>query len=322
MTEPLPYGEAEIITYIEGFAGRSVSPMVRIGIGDDTAVLAAETSDFETLITTDQIIENTHFIRELHPPDLLGAKTLVRGLSDIAAMGGLPRWFTLSLGLPRDLDFRWIQQFIGGMFSETPTNAVPAFPLVGGDVARAPFIAAHVTVAGAVEKGRAMLRSAAKPGDGVYVSGRLGGSALGLERLLAGAGLDDAAVQRHLRPQARIALGRRLLTLGVAACMDVSDGLSTDAGRMARASGVALVIETERLPLFPEAGLERALHGGEEYELLFAAPSKLAIPESFEELPITRIGRVEPGAGLWRESARGERLPLEPEGFEHFAPNS
>ncbi|MCB9383907.1 MAG: thiamine-phosphate kinase [Bryobacterales bacterium] len=321
MTEPLPYGEAAIIAYIEGLAKECAAPQVRVGIGDDTAVLTPEDGDFEMLVTTDQVIENTHFIRDLHPPDALGAKTLVRGVSDIAAMGGLPRWFTLSLGLPREVDFHWVQQFIVGMFSETPTKAVPAFPLVGGDVARAPFIAAHVTVTGAVEQGRAMRRSAARPGDAVYVSGRLGGSALGLERLLAGTGLDDEAVQRHLRPQARVALGRELLALGVAACMDLSDGLSTDAARMARASGVALVIETERLPVFPEAGVERALSSGEEYELLFTAPRGVAVPETFDGLSVTRIGRVEAGAGVWRESGGGERRPLEERGFEHFAPS-
>jgi thiamine-monophosphate kinase len=255
-----------------------------------------------------------------HPPAALGRKTIARGVSDIAAMGGLPTWFALSLCLPSSLDFEWLEQFLQEMFSVIPTFEVQSFPLVGGDVARGPFFAAQVTVAGVAPRGRALLRSAARPGDFLFVSGRLGGSALGLERLLGvGADPQDPAVLRHTSPTPRVALGRRLLEWGVASALDLSDGLSIDALRLAEASRVSVVIEAGRIPQFPEAGLDRALHGGEEYELLFAAPPCLELPSGYQGVELTRIGRIEQGAGLWLDQG-GATVALEPRGFEHFPP--
>ena len=317
MTETLPSAEARLIELIRRHAEAGSKAGVRVGIGDDAAVLEPPPDDLEMLVTTDQVIENTHFVMDKHPPGPLGAKTLARGVSDIAAMGGRPLWFTLSLATPKDLDFEWLEQFLKGMFSVIPTLAVQAYPLVGGDVARAPFFAASVTVAGAAPRGRALLRSQAKAGDGLFVSGRLGGSALGLKRLLEGAGMGDAAVRRHCSPEARLRLGASLWHWGVRACMDLSDGLSMDAGRLAESSGVAVVIEAAKVPQFPDAGLERALHGGEEYELLFTAPQGADIPTEHEGLALTRIGRVEEGAGLWVEDGSGRR-PLRSAGFDHF----
>jgi thiamine-monophosphate kinase len=309
--------EARLIELIRRHAEAGSKAGVRVGIGDDAAVLELPPGGLEMLVTTDQVIENTHFVMDEHPPGPLGAKTLARGVSDIAAMGGRPLWFALSLAVPKGLDFHWLEQFLLGMFSVIPTNAVQAYPLVGGDVARAPFFAANVTAAGVAPEGRALLRSQAKAGDRLCVSGRLGGSALGLERLHGGAGMEDEAVRRHCAPEARLGLGSRLWEWGVRACMDLSDGLSMDAGRLAESSGVAVVIEAAKVPQFPGAGLERALHGGEEYELLFTAPEGAKIPEEYEGLALTCIGRVEEGEGLWVEDGGG-RGTLRSEGFDHF----
>lgn len=318
MTKTLPSRENALIDLIDRLSKGIASEGVRVGIGDDAAVLAPLSAAEELLVTTDQVIENTHFVMDVHPPGALGRKTIMRGVSDIAAMGGRPIWFTLSLGIPETSDFRWLEQFLVGMFSVIPTIAVQGFPLVGGDVARSPFFAAHVTVAGAISRGRALLRTAARPGDSLYVSGRLGGSALGLERLLRDrVDLSDPAVLRHTSPTARVALGQHLVEIGVKGALDLSDGLSQDALRLAEASGVSVVLEAGRIPLFPGAGLDLALHGGEEYELLFAAPASTSLPIEYLDVELTRIGRVEAGQGLWLER-EGEIAALEPKGFRHF----
>ncbi len=321
MTKTLPTRENTLIDRILGLAEGLGRTGVRVGIGDDAAVLLAGSDDEEALVTTDQVIEDTHFRRDVHPPGPLGRKTITRGLSDIAAMGGRPTWFALSLSIPADLEFEWLEQYLTEMFSVRPTLAVQAFPLVGGDVARGPFFGACVTVGGAAPRGEALLRSAARPGDELFVSGRLGGSALGFERLTAGADHRDPAVLRHTSPVARLALGQKLRELGVRAALDLSDGLSRDALRLAEASAVAVVLEAKTIPQFPGAGLERALHGGEEYELLFAAAPSVEIPAEVEGVPLTRIGRVKAGEGLWLEQS-GIRQRLEPRTFEHFAPRS
>lgn len=317
MTKTLRSRENFLIDRIQQLAASLGDRDVRVGIGDDTAVLAPPPERHEILVTTDQVIENTHFVKGVHPAPALGRKTIARGVSDIAAMGGRPVWFTLSLCLPGEQDFPWLEQYLQGMFSVIPTLAVQAFPLVGGDVARGPFFAAHVTVGGVVPAGRAMLRSTARPGDRLYVSGLLGGSALGFERLSSGAPVTDGAVLRHTEPTPRLSLGEYLRESGVTTALDLSDGLSTDALRLAQASDVAVVLEAGQIPVFPEAGLDRALHGGEEYELLFAAPSSVRLPTEYQGVPLARIGCIEAGDGLWLERD-GRREPLVPRGFEHF----
>jgi thiamine-monophosphate kinase len=311
--------ESHVIETIRQAAAALGQDGVRLGIGDDCAVLVPPAATEEIVVTTDQLIENTHFIRRLHPPAELGRKTIARGASDIAAMGARPTWFALSLCLPAELRFGWLEDYIDGLVSAISTFEVQVFPLVGGDVARGDFFAAHVTVAGAAPAGRTLRRSGARPGDAVWVSGELGGSALGLERLLAGRPIaGDAAIARHLAPTPRLALGQALMEWGATAALDLSDGLSTDTARLASASGVALTLDAERIPMFPEAGLARALHGGEEYELLFTAPASAPIPEGHRGLRLTRIGVVEAGAGLFL-TEDGARGALEPAGYRHFA---
>lgn len=307
--------ETELIRLIERLAGTAGGASLRLGIGDDAAVLASPGPDQELLATTDQIVENRHFIYDQHAPDALGHKLLVRGLSDIAAMGGEPSWFLLSLALPNRLNDSWIESFLGGLLAAREKNGAAQIALAGGDVSGADSFLAHVTVVGTIPAGQALLRSGCRAGDAVYVSGRFGGSALGLDRL--GQGADDDSTTRHLWPMARLALGRRLRELGVRAALDVSDGLSTDLGRLAQASSVRIQLDFEALPRFPEATDSQVLHGGEEYELLFSAPASVEIPQSFDGVPITRIGVAMSGSGvaLVRE---GVEAVLEPGGFEHL----
>jgi thiamine-monophosphate kinase len=269
----------------------------------------------ELLVTTDQIIENTHFIREKHPARALGHKTLARGLSDIAAMGGDPLCFLLSLCLPEWAQGPWLKQYIYGMFQLSKANKVPC---VGGDVARGERFSAAVTVAGWVRQGKALRRDGARPGDRLFVSGSLGGSALGLSRLLGGGSGQAAAVRRHLFPEPRLALGRLLGgRLKASAAMDLSDGLSMDLMRLARASGVGAEIDAAAVPVFRGASLAQALHGGEEYELLFAVRPGGRVPAAAGGVRLSCIGQVRERQGvvLRREGAVEN---LEPRGFEHF----
>jgi thiamine-monophosphate kinase len=307
--------EEAMIEQIRKAARRVTDGRIRLGIGDDTAVLRAPKGGAEILLTTDQIIENTHFIRGQHPERALGYKTLARGLSDIAAMGGVPLCFLLSLGLPEWARGFWLKQYIYGMFQLSDRKKVPC---VGGDIARGERFTAEVTVVGSVARGKALRRDGARPGDLLFVSGSLGGSALGLSRLLSGGAGRSAAVRRHLFPEPRLALGRFLGRLKASAVIDLSDGLSMDLARLARSSGVGAEIEAGAVPVFPRASLEQALHGGEEYELLFAVRPGARVPPSAGGVRLSCIGRIRQRKGVVLKTARGVES-LEPGGFQHFS---
>ena len=308
--------EEEIVSDILRQASRVPQPGVRVGIGDDAAVVAAPPRGERLLLSTDQVIEGTHFIPDLHPPRALGHKCLARGLSDIAAMGGTARHFLLSLSLPAWVDREWLRSYLGGLLKLGKLRRVP---LVGGDVARGRQFAADVTVVGAVGSRRLLRRSGAKPGHIVFVSGQLGGSALGLERLTTGEfPVSDAAIRRHLYPQPRLELGRFLRDkLRASSAMDLSDGLSTDLGRLVKSSGVGAEINENAMPRFRGASAAQALHGGEDYELLFTVPAKKKVPPSFRHIRLTRVGRIRSEPGVVLLSKSGPRA-LSPEGFAHF----
>jgi len=277
---------------------------LKLGIGDDCAIFRPRGGSEDLLFTTDLLLEDVHFRRATHSAEDVGYKALARGLSDIAAMGGAPQFCLLSLAVPRWADRAWVDGFYRG-FLRLARKA--ATPLAGGDLAVAERLACDVIVCGAVPRGRALLRGGAKPGDRIYVSGSLGGSALGLA---TGKG---RPWKRHLRPEPRLALGRFLREgLHATAAMDLSDGLSLDLNRMCTASRVSAAIE--RPPLFPGATLDQALHGGEDYELLFTLPPRRRPPARFEGIPLTRIGTV--GPAPVRILLEGEPLP--PLGFDHF----
>jgi thiamine-monophosphate kinase len=303
------------------------SAAVLLGIGDDCARLAPQ-SGYETLVTTDFTLENTHFRREWHPARSVGHRALARGLSDIAAMGGEPLAAFLSLALPEKLPRSWVEDFLRGFLSLAKKFGVT---LAGGDTAESPSgILADVVVVGRVPKGRAVLRSGARPGDGIYVTGELGGSAAVLNQLRqsgtsslgkpAGAGKLAAA---HFFPVPRIAAGCALREKRLASAMiDVSDGLSTDLAHICEESGVGALVNEHSIPRPVVAGggaLHFALHGGDDYELLFTAPRSARVPEKIAGVRVTRIGEVVKKKGMWLVDSHGQQKPLEARGWQHFA---
>lgn len=276
-----------------------------LGVGDDCAVFRPRGSIEDLLFTTDLLVEDIHFRSDRHRAPDVGWKALARGLSDIAAMGGEPRFCLVSLALAEWNDARWLDGFYGGLLELAGRDRVA---IAGGDLGRSARTTCDIVVCGAAPRGKWLRRSGARAGDAIYVSGELGGSALGL-------GLSKgAARRRHLRPEPRLALGRYLRTrLHATAAMDLSDGLSLDLHRLAKASGLAAEIEPP--PVFPGATLEQALDGGEDYELLFTTSARQAVPEKFQKLRLTRIGTMRKGrAGDVRMN--GAALP--PRGYDHF----
>ncbi|HVV47982.1 MAG TPA: thiamine-phosphate kinase [Bryobacteraceae bacterium] len=299
-------------TINEGTITERLRKLVRIppssalvtGIGDDCAIYRPRGSADDLLFTTDLFIEGVHFLRETHKAADVARKAVARSLSDIAAMGGTPAFCLASVCLPRWASERWIQDFFD-------TLAASEAILAGGDLARAETFACDVTVCGTVPRGTALLRSGARPGHEIYVSGALGGSALGL------ATNKGKARKRHLNPEPRLALGRFLREkLHATAAMDISDGLSLDLHRLCLASSVSADIVQP--PRFPGASPEQALHGGEEYELLFCVRHGTRVPAKLDGLPLTRIGVIASGAP---GEVRLEGAPLEPKGFDHFRTN-
>lgn len=268
-----------------------------LGIGDDCAIYTPR-ADEALVFTTDFTIEGIHFLRETYRAAEVGHKALARSLSDLAAMGAAPRFCLVSLALPPDATLRWVTGFYRGLGK---LAAGYGMAVAGGDLSSHDRVTIEVMACGSVPRGQAMRRDAAKVGDLVLVTGPLGQSALGLARQRG------AAWKRHKAPVARVSEGQALRKLGVRCAMDLSDGLSLDAARLAEASGVG--IELDDVPVATGATEEMALHGGEDYELLFTARPKLRTGG-------IAIGRVVRGSGVWWRG-RG----LEAQGWDHFAKN-
>jgi len=279
------------------------STNLKLGIGDDCAVYRPSPKE-DLVFTTDFLIENVHFRRETHRPSDIGYKALARGLSDLAAMGAVPRFCLLSLAIPTETP----QRFLDGIFSGllNLSDAVKC-PLAGGDLAAAPLIVCDIVVCGSVPRGQALTRSGAQPGDGIWASGKLGGSSFGF------VSQTGAAWRKHLRPEPRLEIGLKLRKKASAA-MDLSDGLSLDLSRLCRESGVAA--EIEEPPIFRGANLQQALHGGEDYELLFTASRNTKIPASIAGIAVTRLGTIVKGTP---GEVRLNGVLLPPLGYDHFA---
>jgi thiamine-monophosphate kinase len=336
-------GEKALLRHLHGRIPGGAG--VVVGVGDDAA--AIETGPF-TLLTTDSLVEGVHFRRDQAPPRLLGRKALTVNLSDVAAMGGIGRYATVSLCLPADTTLGWVDSLYDGLLERAAESGVA---IVGGNVARTegPVV---VDVALVGDAGRLLLRTGARPGDRVVVTGRLGGAAEGVRLLAEGARLGDegelaasgvwtesstaavaACLRSQLDPRPPLALARSVAERGVAlAGMDISDGLSIDLLELCTRSGVAAVIDAAAVPVDPRAaGLERArggdglslaLHGGEDYELLLAVDrgavdeiGELARVWGVEIAAVGEFGEGDPAVRL--RDARGER-PLAPEGHDHF----
>ncbi len=292
-------------------------------IGDDCAVVANAPGE-ETLITTDLCLEGTHFRREWHPADSVGHRCLTRGLSDIAAMGGVPVAAFLSLALPAALTQRWVDQFLAGLLHAARAAHVT---LAGGDISQSPTgIMADITVMGTVEAGRAIRRSGAQAGDAIYVSGELGAPVALLERMMAEPTRKYRASSypAHFYPKAQLELARFLAARQLpSAMMDISDGLSMDLRRLCQASGVGATIQENAVPVATlnrhEVELRHALHGGDEYQLLFTVPPGRRVPAVHRGTSLTLIGYITAEPDICLEHENGYTTELEPEGWEHFA---
>lgn len=297
---------------------------VLLGIGDDGALLAPPPG--ETLIVVaDTLVVDRHFPATLPAADI-GYRAAATNLSDIAAMGGEPRWATLALTLP-EMDAAWAAQFLHGLFTALDEAGVA---LVGGDTTRGP-LTITVQIIGSVPPGQALTRRGARPGDRVYVSGTLGDAAAAL-RLLAAAPADAASqwlIQRFCRPTARLALGRALRGLA-SACVDVSDGLLADLGHIATQSGCGMRLDASRLPLSdplrracaPAEHLLLAASGGDDYELAFTVPAarsaELDAALALGDAEVTCIGQVVVGEGVVLVDDSGFPITLAATGYRHF----
>lgn len=316
----MPIREKSLIAHVRRLAGAGRG--VVTGIGDDCAVLQLP-AGHQLLVTTDFTLENVHFRREWHPPEVVGWRCLTRGLSDIAAMGGEPRAAFLSLAVAANVSQKWVDRFLNGLLEAAEEFRTP---LAGGDTAQsAGGIQADIVVVGSVPGGKAVLRSGARPGDGIYVTGELGGSSAALERMRKGT-VRPADYPRHFHPTARVKVGQWLRRRGLASAMiDLSDGLSTDLSHICEESGVGAEIEAEALPLARvgrqkhRVALELALHGGEDYELLFTSARK--IPSRIGGVPVTPIGRITRATGMRLLEAEGPMRKLAARGWEHFRGN-
>jgi len=320
-------------------SARGSAAGLRLGIGDDAAIIAAVSPERELVLSCDAFIEGVHFLADRHPADSVGYKALARATSDLAAMGAKPRWFLMTLALPASRTGKWLDQFLGGM-----RRAAGRFgmELIGGDTTKADRVFVSITVGGETARERAITRAGAKPGDAIYVGGVLGAAQLGLLMVKSGmraaAGRAGGALRAHLYPRIRVKLAEWLAGERVASAMiDISDGLSTDLGRLCAACGVGARIWAGRIPCVripitlrdrgPTAlrrldPLKLALDGGEDYELLFTVSRKnetrLRRAPGFAEM--RRIGEIVRGRGMILFDNDDKPRKLRPGGWDPFRP--
>jgi thiamine-monophosphate kinase len=300
-----------------------------VGIGDDAAVIYHR-GHSEWVVTTDAFLENVHFLPGVHPPQVIGYKALARATSDLAAMGARSRFFLLGLALPASRTGKWLDDFLDGMAS-----AARRFSLVlaGGDTTRYPSIALNLTVLGEIDPGQAILRSGARPGDLICVSGTLGEAELGLQlvkRRLHKQKRWKNLLKKQFHPEPRLALGQWLATHKRATAMiDTSDGLSTDLAHICKASRVGAQVWSEAIPTVAvpkqlrKLGLDPlslALDGGEDYELLFTVPKRLAkrLPRKVRGVSLTIIGEITRDKRILLVDSAGQTKPLPARGWDPF----
>ncbi len=326
-------------------ATKDSSHPLSLAIGDDAA-LYRPTPGHETILTCDWSLEGPHFLRDKHPPDAVGWKCLARAVSDIAAMGGIPRCFLLSLALPSELTGKWFGEFLDGLHRAANTFDCQ---LAGGDTTRRNEILINITVIGEVKRGQALRRDSAKAGDILLVSGRLGEAEHGLQILRSQRGKinrRDPDLRKHLYPEPRLALAQWLAEKQLpSAAMDLSDGLSTDLARLCAASKVGARIDAGKLPVVnlqrggkssrrgphgsrnsaahtaeTDAALQLALHGGDDYELLFTVPQQKApeIPPVFAGVPLLSIGEITKSRKILLVGESRVPTELHPAGWDPF----
>ena len=331
--QPVPkLDENRIVRLLRRRFGADRAPLIK-GIGDDAAVWHPRGSREYWIVTTDMLLEGVDFRGSWLTPAQLGHKSLAVNLSDLAAMGARPRFFTVALALPTDVTERWIGAYYRGMSKLARQHSAV---LIGGDLSRSPLgIQVTITAIGETSRRRPIYRSGGRPGDVLFVTGILGKAAAGLALLLRGhtrgkSISERSALKAQRTPDPRCEVGSWLARSGFVHCMmDLSDGLSMDLPRLCEASGVGAEIFGEQIPIYPDASrwrcdpLELALHGGEDFELLFAVSAgkaedlEKAYPSGFPAL--SRIGRLRRKSGIvWTPCSGATPRPLIPEGFDHF----
>jgi thiamine-monophosphate kinase len=311
---------------------------VGLGIGDDAAVVVPG-GKADLVVTCDAFLEGVHFLADRHPPESVGYKSLARATSDVAAMGATPRFFLLMLALPQNLTGQWLRRFLRGMGRAARLLGVR---LIGGDTTRFPSVSIGITVFGEVAPGRAIPRAGARPGEILYVTGRLGRAKLGLE-LIRNCPLGQVKsvirsqnrfLGQHLYPRIRVSLGEWLAKRRIVSSMiDISDSLSTDLDHLCAASRVGARLWADRIPRVAIPAeqsnlarklkldpLEMALHGGDDYELLFTVPRRLAkrLQSAPEFGDITAIGEIERGKQILLVDSDGRAKSLKPGGWDPF----
>ena len=319
---------------VPSIVGHRAPAALRLGIGDDSAILSPGGRN-DWVLSCDAFLEGVHFLAKAHPPDSVGYKSLVRAASDLVAMGASPRYFLMTLALPMSRIGTWLDGFLAGM---ARAARYLGMRLIGGDTTKGHSVSISITVLGEVSRGRALNRSGARPGDLIYVTGKLGRAELGLElvrrNLARRAGLQDV-LQQHLYPRIPVKLGEWLARNQLAtAMMDISDGLSTDLARLCSASRVGARIEADQLPcvavpanLFRAAtrpkfsALQLALHGGDDYGLVFTVPPQQTkrLQRAPNSSNLTRIGQITSGRRILLIGHGGSAKPVEARGWDPFS---
>ena len=329
--------ERELIQRIDAMAGLNIDPALLCGIGDDCAVVG-KTDELVLLYTMDTLIESVHFDLRWHPPDLLGQKAVSVNVSDIAAMGGQPRYLLFSLGLPPDFDDDWALSLSTGVGRACEQYGCL---LIGGDTVSNPAgVSLTLTVIGEARAEQVLYRHKAQAGDRIYVSGPLGLAAAGLALCKGGIGREEEFKQlygAHLDPGARVELGKLLARSGlVNSMMDLSDGLATDLAHICERSGLGARIFREQLPylavlekaaaLLGRDSLDWMIGGGEDYELLFTVP--MSATEKLQEVVANSghvlypVGEMVRGKGInlfADDSGKRTATAIDYRGFDHFS---
>ncbi|MBI1935265.1 thiamine-phosphate kinase [Candidatus Woesearchaeota archaeon] len=292
---------------------------VVVGIGDDAAVLNYDKNNY-ILFTTDMIVENDHFSQKYWTPEQIGKLAIEQNASDIAAMGGIPRFAIISLALPSDIDVEFVDKLYGGINEKAIKHKIN---IVGGNITHSEKIIVNVSLLGFVEKKFLALRSSAKAGDSIFCSGDVGSSTAGLELLRHN--LKGNSVKSHLEPRCRLELARKLVKVGINSMIDVSDGVASEVKHICEESNVGAVIYSGKLPISKDTiidskklkkdAVDFALYGGEDFELVFTADkSKL---NKMKKLDVTMIGEIvdkKYGIKLIRDN---KKQNIE-SGFDHF----
>jgi len=318
-------GEFGLIDRLDRMAAGKDKQLL-IGIGDDAAAWKGDSSI--QLATVDSFIQDVHYPSGTASWPEIGWKALAVNLSDIAAMGGIPRYGLVSLALPTDTEVEDVIALYEGMLELAKKHGVT---IVGGDISHAPLVAISITVLGYSPRKQILTRSSAQPGDVIAVTGYLGAAAAGLEMITKKLKFNQEATARFrqafFKPTPRIAEGQLLVEQGVKTAIDISDGLVADLGQIAKASGVGARVEAERVPIEPpvkagfgDRALELALTGGEDYELLFTAGAEVMdrVKKS-ASCPVTVIGEITAGKGVAVVDRQGKPLKMSGGGWEHFS---